>query len=210
MLCGRVTNLISAFIDRELTGADMLQVREHLDGCGACRHEYDALARMKSLLGRMPAAEPRPDYVAATVLRLHVAQGRAPVERRPRWLDWWQGMMGYRFRVATLSVCLALALAATAWALHQPGHPDATAFVVAELQKQSEPDEWHMPRAAGERLILPSALGEPSEAGRWRGDSWEAGWRTASERYPARNRASQPIIQQIVQSEMPGLSGAGY
>jgi hypothetical protein len=118
--------------------------------------------------------------------------------------------MGYRFRVATLATCLALALAATAWALHQPGHPDAMAFVVAQLQKQSEPEEWQMSRAAGERLILPSALGERSEAGRWRGDHWEAGWQSAPESYPARNGASQPIIQQIVQSEMPGLSGAGY
>jgi hypothetical protein len=209
MLCGRVTNLISAYIDRELTGADMLQVRAHLDRCGACRHEYDAVARMKSLLGRMPAAEPRSDYVAATVLRLHVAQGRAPVER-PRWLDWWQGMRGYRFRVATLSACLVVALAATAWALHQPGHPDATAFVVAQLQKQSEPDEWYIPRAAGERLLFPPALSERAEAGRWRGDSWEADWQSASEMYAARKRTSQPIIQQIVQSEMPGLSGAGY
>jgi hypothetical protein len=210
MLCGRVTNLISAYLDRELTGADMLQVREHLNGCRACRQEHDDLARMKSVLVRMRAAEPFGDYVAATVLRLHVAQGRAPAERRPRWLDWWQGIMGHRFRVATLSACLAVALAATGWALHQPGHPDATAFVVAELQKQSEQDEWHVPRASVERLIRLTALGERPAAGAWRADPWEAGWQSASERFPAQNSGPQPIIKQIVQSEMPGLSGAGY
>jgi anti-sigma factor RsiW len=210
MLCGRATNLISAYIDRELTGADMLQVREHLQGCGACRQEFEDLARMKALLGGMPAVAPRHDYVAATMLRLHIAQGRAPVERRFRWPEWWRGMTGYRLRVATLATGLIVALVATGWALHQPGHPDATAFVVAQLQKQSDSDEWRVPRAAAGRLVIPVALEDRAEATRWRVDRWEAGWQTASETYAPPTETHRPTIQQIVQSEMPGLSGAGY
>jgi hypothetical protein len=118
--------------------------------------------------------------------------------------------MGYRLRVATLATCLVVALAATGWALRQPGHPDATAFVVAELQKQSESDEWHVPRAVAERLTVPVTPGDRAEAAPWRIDGWEAGWQTASEIDARPTGTRRPIIQQIVQSEMPGLSGAGY
>ena len=37
MNCGRVSNQLSAYIDRELTGAEMLSVRGHLGDCDSCQ-----------------------------------------------------------------------------------------------------------------------------------------------------------------------------
>ena len=58
MNCGRVSNQLSAYVDRELTGAEMLQIRAHLGACDSCRAEYEALGRIKMMLGRLRTAEP--------------------------------------------------------------------------------------------------------------------------------------------------------
>ena len=43
MNCGRVSNQLSAYLDRELTGTEMLQIRSHLTECDRCRSEHEAL-----------------------------------------------------------------------------------------------------------------------------------------------------------------------
>ena len=53
MNCGRVSNQLSAYVDRELTGAEMLHIRSHLGACESCRAEHEALYRMKMMLGRL-------------------------------------------------------------------------------------------------------------------------------------------------------------
>jgi hypothetical protein len=58
MLCSRAQNLISAYCDREITGAEMLQVRSHLDRCAECRKEYEATLQVKRLFGGLGAAAP--------------------------------------------------------------------------------------------------------------------------------------------------------
>jgi len=78
MLCSRVQNLLSAYLDRELTGADMLDVRHHLARCPECRAEHDGLLRVKRLMGRLAAGEP------ATAFSLNGALARPRL--RPTWL----------------------------------------------------------------------------------------------------------------------------
>jgi anti-sigma factor RsiW len=81
MNCGRVSNQLSAYLDRELTGSEMLQIRSHLSDCDRCRAEYEALGRMKTMLGALRSAEPPRAFVAATVRRFEAA---APHFRAPR------------------------------------------------------------------------------------------------------------------------------
>lgn len=54
MNCGKVQNLLSCYIDRELPGMDMLSIQRHLDVCPDCRREYQTLLRVKRLLSEMP------------------------------------------------------------------------------------------------------------------------------------------------------------
>jgi anti-sigma factor RsiW len=85
MNCSRVSNQLSAYIDRELTGVEMLQVRRHLDGCEECRSEYESLCGMKMLLGRLRTAEATADLAAATVRRFEQTSDvwrQAPVASR--------------------------------------------------------------------------------------------------------------------------------
>jgi anti-sigma factor RsiW len=167
MLCGRVTNLLSAYLDRELTGAEMLQVREHLARCAACCQEHERLAATKALLGRMAAAEPRGEYVRATMLRLSVARREAAVERRePAWRLWWYSLKGERFRVAALATGLAMAVLACGMALQQPKASDAVA-IVARLARADAEELGTRPWDQGGATVTPlpvnwDGMGAPS------------------------------------------------
>ena len=56
MNCRRVISLLSAYIDGEMNGIDMLAVREHISHCKTCREDYESLRATKQLLARMPTA----------------------------------------------------------------------------------------------------------------------------------------------------------
>lgn len=58
MNCGKVQNLLSCYIDRELPGVDMLAIQRHLERCSECRREYHSLLRVKRLLSEMPIVAP--------------------------------------------------------------------------------------------------------------------------------------------------------
>src|SRR5947209_6410537 len=76
MNCGRVSNLLSAYIDRELTGAEMPHLRSHLSDCDDCRAEYEALHRTKMMLGNLRALEPGEEFLAAAMRRLEASGAR--------------------------------------------------------------------------------------------------------------------------------------
>ena len=59
MSCRRVESLLSAFVDSELTGSEMLSIRKHLAECARCEAEYASLFSLKRLLSSLPASRPR-------------------------------------------------------------------------------------------------------------------------------------------------------
>ncbi len=58
MLCSRVQNQLSAYSDGELTGVEMLEIRQHLDACDTCRQEHEQLVRVKRLFSALADAQP--------------------------------------------------------------------------------------------------------------------------------------------------------
>jgi anti-sigma factor RsiW len=58
MTCRNVRNKLSAYIDGELTGAEMLAIRSHLTHCPECEREERSQRAFKRLLGAMPCVEP--------------------------------------------------------------------------------------------------------------------------------------------------------
>jgi anti-sigma factor RsiW len=145
MNCGRVSNQLSAYIDRELTGAEMLSIRKHLGECEGCRAEYDALGGMKMLLGRLRTIAPRQDMIGATMRRWEgqreSARGHNLAARgagMPRlallsnlWercqvlVPWRMPPSSWRLRAALATAALVAALALTGVFLHTPRHSDA-------------------------------------------------------------------------------------
>lgn len=56
MNCRTCSNMLSAYRDQELTGREMLAVREHLSGCSSCQEELASLEAIHRALGRLSDA----------------------------------------------------------------------------------------------------------------------------------------------------------
>lgn len=62
MTCRDTLSLLDDFIDDALNPEQSAAVQGHLDRCDACRAEYGRGVRIKSLMGKTPAAEPPEEY----------------------------------------------------------------------------------------------------------------------------------------------------
>jgi len=60
-------NSISAYVDGELTGAEMLEIRRHLSDCRECSEEYELTRTMKFAVARLRTVTP-PEYLAASIV----------------------------------------------------------------------------------------------------------------------------------------------
>jgi len=70
MNCRRVENLMSAYVDGELTGVEMLEIRRHLSDCEGCSSEYEAERALKQAVARLSTVSPRRDFAADILTRL--------------------------------------------------------------------------------------------------------------------------------------------
>ena len=68
--CRHVRALLSAYLDSELTGYEMIAIRDHLAACPACSEERCSLARVRAVLRALPQADPRPDWAAEMSSRI--------------------------------------------------------------------------------------------------------------------------------------------
>lgn len=67
MTCNWTTARLSAYLDGELGGEEMIQVREHLRGCSCCDKEFAALRVIKRSLAQLSCAGPEPDFEARLI-----------------------------------------------------------------------------------------------------------------------------------------------
>ena len=58
MHCRRVQQLISPYLDQQLTGAQMLEMAEHLAGCAICAEECESIRQVKRMLRALSVSEP--------------------------------------------------------------------------------------------------------------------------------------------------------
>ena len=134
MNCRRVSSLLSAYLDAELTGSEMLEIRAHLDGCPACRAEHRTLRETKHLLASLALQTPRQDF--EPLLRAQVERASHPAGRWvPSWLLAWQGgalsLPRPRPLVAAAALSLTTLLLATATLDTPSAAPDASARAAA-------------------------------------------------------------------------------
>lgn len=72
MNCKSAQVRLSAYLDRELTGNELLELRDHLRGCEQCRLEEMQLRELKTMLGCLSVAEPPADLadrLCATIIK---------------------------------------------------------------------------------------------------------------------------------------------
>ncbi len=62
MNCHHARQLISPYLDGQLTGREMLDLGDHLAGCESCRVEMQSLRQMKTLLRGLHTPAPRLEF----------------------------------------------------------------------------------------------------------------------------------------------------
>ncbi|MBS1701034.1 MAG: zf-HC2 domain-containing protein [Armatimonadetes bacterium] len=60
MSCNRVQSKLSAYLDGEMSGVEMLQVRHHVHECSECQAELESLRTVQTLLRDMPTTPEPP------------------------------------------------------------------------------------------------------------------------------------------------------
>ena len=107
MLCSRVQNYLSAYLDSELPGEEMLGIRAHLHHCELCEGELEALRRTRRLMQSLRNAEPRHPF------NLDVALAERGA--RPSWFRLWTLRAIGALEVSPLGVLLFLSERARVW-----------------------------------------------------------------------------------------------
>lgn len=128
MNCRQVDQVLSAYLDGELSGQKMLAVRQHCSTCVECRAELEALEATKLAVGRMADEEPNADLEARLVGAL-----RKEVARQQRVRPMWPAL------VASGAAAAALAWSFLQWQDQKTGTPVATTSTSTEAyQAQSD------------------------------------------------------------------------
>ena len=65
MNCQHVRALLSAYLDSELTGYEMLNIRDHLTHCNSCDEERNSIECVRSMVRSLPQREPRSEWLVA-------------------------------------------------------------------------------------------------------------------------------------------------
>lgn len=78
MNCNAVQLKLAGYIDGELSGFEMIQVRSHLADCSSCNAEAEAIREVKWIVNNLPQTDPGEDFKA----RLKSKVFAAPASRR--------------------------------------------------------------------------------------------------------------------------------
>ncbi len=198
MLCSRTQNLLSAYCDRELAGAEMLEIQRHLGRCPECAAEHQSLVTVKRLLGAAPSSLPDVPFDMA-LIETRAARGHAWLRMprlnrahlKPLADAWMHGQESLRQWVSSSSLrwdggavalgCAVGALVLTLGTVRQ-SHRAATA---AQIPMETAANDASF--AGNEMVGLPlftGALGSSSTyspgTGRWAGNQQSGGWRPQS------------------------------
>lgn len=85
MKCAQAKSLFSPYLDGAVTGTEMLAVSRHLDACGDCYQEYEALRQTQQLVSKVGRRKAPEDLG----LKLRLAMSREIAESRRPLADRW-------------------------------------------------------------------------------------------------------------------------
>lgn len=70
MNCKNVQQSLSAYLDQELPGSEMLRMRSHIHHCPMCQEELEVVRALKNLLASAPIVEPEEGFELRLKVRL--------------------------------------------------------------------------------------------------------------------------------------------
>ena len=66
--CSEVLHRVYEYLDGEMTHADTVKIKHHLEECGPCLKEYDLDTTLKSLIKRSCECEQAPEALRLTIM----------------------------------------------------------------------------------------------------------------------------------------------
>jgi anti-sigma factor RsiW len=84
--CHDYEELLSGYLDGELTQQGRQEVELHVDGCSSCRHALDELTRIREEVGGLTESQPTPEQWSRMM--------SGAVRKTSRGLGWLLGMGG--------------------------------------------------------------------------------------------------------------------
>lgn len=114
MLCSDFEELLSDYLDGQLSPARRRLVDEHAGQCAACSELMQDATSALRLLDRLPLVEVPPDLVTRIVYQAPTGRVRQPFERRS-WLgglfsDWLQPLLQPRFAMGMAMTIISFAM----------------------------------------------------------------------------------------------------
>ncbi|MBL8069015.1 MAG: zf-HC2 domain-containing protein [Armatimonadetes bacterium] len=79
--CYRCKSLLSAYLDRELGGEEMIALRDHMAQCPECALEFEELRAVKAALIRVPQVEPSEDLLSRIQSEVFTDSAPVPVSK---------------------------------------------------------------------------------------------------------------------------------
>ena len=109
MTCGKVKSLLSAYLDQELRGCEIIEIRHHLSRCEDCQEELQSLQETKMMLGNLSICEPPPGLDDSIIQNIRTFEKKA---LKILWQSNWPAIpCDSRRRIQYAGLCAALVLA---------------------------------------------------------------------------------------------------
>jgi len=92
MDCTRIEELLSPYLDGELTSAEIEMVGSHLSACPVCRRDYEGLLLLSAACKQIPevTVPAPPDFKNSLMLRLSEEKNLTPVKHQRRFKQSWK------------------------------------------------------------------------------------------------------------------------
>ncbi len=130
MTCTQTQNMISAYMDKELSGIEMQIVSQHLRQCPDCSTEYQQMLAMKRMMARLQGPAPSADFEQ----KLFAAVSQSQQTNRnvqPIWTKWFHHSKMMRPALAFCGVFLTVIG-------YQLSHPASYVTVALKLNNEIE------------------------------------------------------------------------
>ena len=125
MNCHRARQLISPYLDQQLTGRQMLDLQQHFSQCASCETEARSLRQLKSLLRGLHMQRPLEGFPEAIRARTVAAESAAPLWQEAL-LPLTRPQRGRRLTTAMAFSCLTILVIAAPFApASRDGHTSA-------------------------------------------------------------------------------------
>ncbi len=166
MNCQKVQSLISAYVDGEIAGHEMLAIRHHLAGCPECAAEHEALLSMKRAFGKLCPPRPAEDLAARICGRLVEVHVPFYVRMTAAVRDYFHAFpAGVRFSMAAVAVIAGLLMIRGGDAGEVPGF-GGVPISSATFQTFAEERPFFVGTATPAAAVTPAAVYQES-SDRW-------------------------------------------